>query len=276
MGNSLKETLEHLEYHLQRMVEHRAARLLHGTNLGEHIVHHLVVAMGANLKEDENGDYVAPNHYIVGLHPSVSIDLQNDPEIEERLSDTLREGALDAGFRFPSRPIVRLVEDPDVPPGEPRVLAEFRKPVIEPTKDLTPYMDGGPPNIPPNAFLIINGTRVFPLTHPVVNVGRRLDNHLVIEDPRVSRLHAQLRVVKENFVLFDLGSTGGTFVNGQRINQCFLYPGDVISLAGVTLVFGQDAPRPLDDDIEYTRPLTVEQFDGDQTFDSETSPNRFQ
>ena len=57
-----------------------------------------------------------------------------------------------------------------------------------------------------------------------------------------SRLHAQLRAIKGRFIIFDLDSTGGTFVNTQRINQCALYPGDVISLAGYPLVYGQDAP----------------------------------
>lgn len=41
-------------------------------------------------------------------------------------------------------------------------------------------------------------------------------------------------------MIFDLDSSGGTFVNEQRIQQCILYPGDVISLAGLPLVFGQD------------------------------------
>ena len=47
-------------------------------------------------------------------------------------------------------------------------------------------------------------------------------------------------IVRDRFVLFDLNSSGGTFVNGQRTDQSILYPGDVISLAGVTLIFGQD------------------------------------
>jgi pSer/pThr/pTyr-binding forkhead associated (FHA) protein len=55
-------------------------------------------------------------------------------------------------------------------------------------------------------------------------------------------------------VLFDLNSTGGSFVNGQRTNQSVLYPGDVISLAGVALIFGQDNP-PAHPDRENTTPL---------------------
>jgi pSer/pThr/pTyr-binding forkhead associated (FHA) protein len=82
--------------------------------------------------------------------------------------------------------------------------------------------------IPENAFLIVEGVKVFPLTTSVINIGRRLDNQLVIDDPRVSRNHAQLRSIKGRFVVFDLNSTGGTFVNGQRTSQSVLYPGDVI------------------------------------------------
>ena len=109
--------------------------------------------------------------------------------------------------------------------------------------------------IPENAFLIIEGVKIHPLREPVINVGRKLENHVVIDDARISRTHAQLRVIKGHFVLFDLNSTGGTFVNGQRTSQTVLYPGDVISLAGVTLVFGQAIPHA--DRVE-TSPLATE------------------
>lgn len=59
---------------------------------------------------------------------------------------------------------------------------------------------------------------------------------------RVSRTHAQLRAVHGHYVLFDLNSTGGTYVNGQRISQHALKAGDVISLSGVPLIYGEDTP----------------------------------
>jgi pSer/pThr/pTyr-binding forkhead associated (FHA) protein len=57
-------------------------------------------------------------------------------------------------------------------------------------------------------------------------------------------VHAQLRAIRGRYVIFDLGSSGGTFINGVRLGQSTLAPGDVISLAGVNLVFGQDESRP--------------------------------
>ena len=80
---------------------------------------------------------------------------------------------------------------------------------------------------------------------PDVTLGGHEDNDLVIDDPRVSRRHAQLRAEGERYYLFDLNATGGTFVNGLRIHQKQLRAGDVISLAGFPLVFGvENAPAP--------------------------------
>lgn len=111
-----------------------------------------------------------------------------------------------------------------------------------------------PVRIPEDAFVIVDGVKVIPLTTPLVRIGRRLENNLVLDDPRVSRTHAELRAINGRYVLFDLNSTGGTFVNGLRITQSVVYPGDVISLAGVNLVYGQKNPPPRID-LKDTSPL---------------------
>lgn len=94
--------------------------------------------------------------------------------------------------------------------------------------------------IPEDFYLIIEGTQAILLNKRVISIGRSRENTLVIDDPRVSRHHLEIRVIREHFVLFDLGSSGGTYVNGQRISQGMLYPGDLISLAGVNMVIAQD------------------------------------
>jgi pSer/pThr/pTyr-binding forkhead associated (FHA) protein len=96
--------------------------------------------------------------------------------------------------------------------------------------------------IPRNAYLVLQGTRVIPLNRTLIKIGRQLDNHIILEDPRVSRSHAQIKLVNDRFVIFDMNSTGGTFVNGQPISQSVLYPGDVVSLAGVVFIFSQEMP----------------------------------
>ncbi len=111
-----------------------------------------------------------------------------------------------------------------------------------------------PARIPEDAFVIVDGIKVIPLNQPLIRIGRRLENNLVLDDPRVSRTHAELRAINGRYVLFDLNSTGGTFVNGLKITQSVVYPGDVISLAGVNLVYGQKNPPPRPD-LKETSPL---------------------
>lgn len=91
----------------------------------------------------------------------------------------------------------------------------------------------------PKAFLIVNGTHIFPLNKHVISIGRLGENDLVIEDARISRHHAQFRFENNHFMLIDLQSTGGTSVNGTRVHQIALQVGDVISLAGIPLLYGE-------------------------------------
>ena len=92
----------------------------------------------------------------------------------------------------------------------------------------------------PKAFLIIGGSKVFPLEKPVTRIGRAFENDLMLEYPQISRKHAELRFGLGNYEIIDMESTGGTFVNGKRIDRQILQKGDVITLVNIHLVFGQD------------------------------------
>lgn len=104
------------------------------------------------------------------------------------------------------------------------------------------------------AYLIVN-SEVFPIKNPLTNLGRKLDNHIVLNDPRVSRNHAQIRVMDNQFILLDLNSTGGTMVNGKKVSKSVLYSGDTISLAGLEIKFVQDTPKMISKTMGRTQPL---------------------
>ena len=80
----------------------------------------------------------------------------------------------------------------------------------------------------------------YELQTPVTLLGRGTDCDLRLVDPGVSRHHAELRVEDDQVVLVDLGSTNGTFVNGQPVRRVALTDGTNVSLGRTTLVFRQD------------------------------------
>jgi len=98
----------------------------------------------------------------------------------------------------------------------------------------------------------------FPLEGDQLIIGRDAVNAVAINDAEVSRKHARLTFQGGKYVIEDLGSTNGTFVNGQRlVSSTVLKPGDVVSLgeqivlmyeglstdAGSTVI-GRKAVRP--------------------------------
>ena len=111
-------------------------------------------------------------------------------------------------------------------------------------------------SIPENAFLIISGMKSVPLNQSIIRIGRHRDNTIVIDDPRVSRYHVELRAIKGHFDIFDLGSTGGTYINGMRTAQAILYHGDYISLAGVELLFTQSSLLPNQSQRDTSLPIS--------------------
>lgn len=240
--------LEELETRLQTLIEEHLLHLLPGYTPEERIARKLALSMQENLRETAQG-VQAPNIYILTAHPDALARWTGERGLLDRLAEALYTVGSEAGWSFLSRPVLRTVADSSLAEDEMRILASFGEGESAETLGMTPpTATPEEETIPPNAFLILNGVKIVPLTRPVINVGRRLDNHVVLDDPRVSRNHAQLRAIKGHYVIFDLNSTGGTYVNNQRVRQSVLYPGDVISLAGVTLIYGQDLP--------VTRPAT--------------------
>ena len=71
----------------------------------------------------------------------------------------------------------------------------------------------------------------FPLEGDQLIIGRDSSNSVAINDAEISRKHSRLSFQGGKYVLEDLGSTNGTFVNGQRLaGPVVLKPGDVVSL----------------------------------------------
>ena len=89
-----------------------------------------------------------------------------------------------------------------------------------------------------------NAGAVYELKDVVV-LGRALDCQVHIRDLTVSRRHARITQVDDRFLVEDLGSGNGTFVNDHAVRQHMLTPGDVIRVCNARFEF-QDIERPAD------------------------------
>ncbi len=99
-----------------------------------------------------------------------------------------------------------------------------------------------PPTLPPPSITLTirrgpKQGQKFSFTKDVIALGRRDDNDVVIDDPQISRRHASLSWEKGKFILRDLGSANGTFLNGVPVEEpCALREGDAIGLGNYVVL----------------------------------------
>lgn len=239
--------LASFERQLRILVETRLLNLLPGQKPEDLLVQAIIDSMGDDTGTGAADIRALPDQYTLLVHPE-SLEYWKAPEIADGLLELVR--SITRESRNPdNKPFLVIASDPKVLPGEFRIVASQGHHTIKKTQDtrlgISVASQGEETtSIPANAYLLLEGSGEFALHQSVINIGRRLDNDLVLEDPRVSRKHAQLRAIGHRFMLFDLNSSGGTYVNGLSISQSLLSPGDVISLGGVSMVFGQEQVQP--------------------------------
>jgi pSer/pThr/pTyr-binding forkhead associated (FHA) protein len=146
---------------------------------------------------------------------------------------------------------VPQVTAPQPPKGAGARLSDTLMGMPQPSS--SPSLTPTSPQVAPLASLLVrNGAmkgRRLPVKVPVVNIGRAEFNDVVIGDPSVSTSHAKLQRRDDVWVLTDLGSTNGTFVEGEPLT------GELAIVAGSTIRFGEVSVlfEPLDVSVPVRR-----------------------
>ena len=170
---------------------------------------------------------VVPNVFVVELSAA---DFERLAAIEQTVSEELgglvREYAQQQRYVFVGPAEVRLAEDDTLGTGVFRIRSEVR-PGGQPDAPVAVDVRGEP-------HLDVDGIR-YPL-HAVTRLGRGTDVDIRIDDPGVSRHHAEI-TLGTDVTLRDLGSTNGTLVNGRMVSSAVLADGASIQLGSTTVTY---------------------------------------
>ncbi len=210
------------EHRLERVVEGTFARVFRSGLRPVELGRRLVREMDTNRSVGVSGEPVAPNHFVFELSAADTDRFADVSEsLKRELADAAREHARDEHYAFLGPVDVEFVVGPRLKAGNFRVAASLREAA------------GG---LAPGSLVLPDGQRIV-LGEAIVTVGRLGDSTLVIEDPNVSRHHAEIRPQGTGFRLVDLNSTNGSRVNGERVGERQLRDGDLIEFGNVAIRF---------------------------------------
>ena len=235
--------LRNLEAKLEGLFEGAFSRTFKSRVQPVEIARKLAKEMQDNKTVSISRTYV-PNQYNVYLSAEDRQQFEGyEDGLTKELSDYLLEHARDEGLALITRPsvefhtderlglgefgiqamLVRSAEDEDSEPAE----ADFGHTMVYSVDREARRLEAPP--LQGRAMLVGAGRRTV-LSGSRVLVGRSRDCDVMLDDPNVSRRHAELRHENGQWVVADLASTNGVKVNGRRVQEAPLSPGDEITL----------------------------------------------
>jgi pSer/pThr/pTyr-binding forkhead associated (FHA) protein len=220
------------------------------------------------LGRDASCEVVVPGNDVSRRHAQIELGAAGYVIVDTSTNGTFVNGTRIEGSRVLQRAdVIRVGADefrfyadtapPVVPDGPPPGPPDLSKPppgaehrlhntMMGPPRVGTPPLPGPVTPIsftqsPIASLLVRSGTlkgKRLPVRIPVVNIGRGDFNDLVIPEPSVSASHAKLQRREGIWIIADLGSTNGTFVDGERItDETPLGPGSTIRFGEVSTLF---------------------------------------
>lgn len=246
--------LKKLEEKIQGLFEGSFGRAFKSPVQPVEIARKLVKEMDDNKVVSVSRVYV-PNEYTLFLSAEDGEQFSSyEDHLKRDLSEYLSEHARKEGYDLLSVPKVIIEQDEDLgvgefgiatrmvsgpePPGQevPELEAGIGQTVVY--QSLAPEAGNegvSSPGQPQEIISLVTNDGRYRVNKPAVLLGRSKQADMLLQDPNVSRRHAELRQRGNNFFIIDLGSTNGIEVNGVAVSDKALQNGDIITL-GTTKV----------------------------------------
>jgi hypothetical protein len=212
--------LQQFERRLERLVEGAFAKAFRGqlqpVELGRRLTREMDLRRTVGVR-----GLIAPNHFDVFLAPADYARFEGFGDVLTReLVDAVREHADSEHYQFIGAIEIVLHEDAELSASTFAIESD--------------WVEGGGG---PTDWLVFPDGRRVGIADEILTIGRLPECAVTIEDPNVSRRHAQIRRDGPNVVIVDLGSTNGTKVNGVNVRNQKLSPGDTITIGTTSLRF---------------------------------------
>jgi predicted component of type VI protein secretion system len=198
-----------------------------------------------------------PNEYTVWLCTEDYGRFKDyESSLAQELSGHLLEHARHHNYDLLTRPVVNLDEDDRLRLGEFGIQTRLVRPPQRQGAEATQGEHGHTmvysatqaqkarsKRRPEQAYsetraIVAVDDRRYVLDGPVASIGRSKDCDCVLDDPNISRRHAELRRSDVgDWQVVDLGSTNGVKVNGRRVSSARLSPGDEVTLGTTSFAF---------------------------------------
>ena len=131
-----------------------------------------------------------------------------------------------------------------MPDGDETTLTLHAVEVADLEEELERYLDGLPPGV---GLLVVrhgpNAGSSYRLDGPTTTVGRHPDSDVFLDDITVSRRHVLIERDEQGFLLRDVGSLNGTYVNKDRTDEARLRSGDELQIGRYRISFLVGAER---------------------------------
>lgn len=245
-----------LEVNLEKYIEGFFKGRLKGRIQPMDIAKLLVREMRDKKRVSVNKVYV-PNVFTVSMAvEDWSAVVTIAPALAEELQGYLKQKAQEKDFTLVAQPLVKFSEEPTLEAGKVSVCATFGVPVQEvggnsgpagESEDTRSFrLPGNTLPVPvmklPEKYClqVTEGQdkgRLFYMDGHSITVGRRQNCNIILTDASVSRRHAAMDMLNGQWLLTDMESTNGTFVNGVRITKKELHPGDAVKFGSTLCVF---------------------------------------
>jgi hypothetical protein len=248
--------LRNLEAKLEGLVGGAFSRAFRSKVEPVEIARKLAKEMQDNQTRSISHTYV-PNHYTVYLSPADREHFEGyEDGLKKELSDYLLANARTEGLALVTRPTIEFETDDRLNLGEFGIQAQLVKTdeadadwpeevapsaedfghtmVYSPDREARKLAP--PPRQAARAVLSGEGKNTV-LSGSRVLIGRSRDCDVTLDDPNVSRRHAELRNEDGRWIVTDLGSTNGVKVNGRRVDNHPLDPGDELQFGLARLRF---------------------------------------